>query len=178
MKILFGIVVFLGIVSGGFLIYMKMKTPVSAPAQKNVSTATSQQNAANQTKTVQADSVAQQNPKTQAAPNASATAKTASQILALDDQAKIDWQACGNKTMPAGKTLFWKVLISEAIPQGGTYAKATLLGLKDFPLHITIKAENQDAVRIKERLTVGKETVLRGTCIGTVADGSVSFEAY
>ena len=179
MKILFSVVIFLGVISGGFLIYMKIKTPASVlPTQKNVSLATTSQQGGNtdQLKAVQANSIVQQDPVTQVAANSPAS-PAVDNLTLIDDQAKIDWQACNKKTIAAGKVLYWQVTISEAIPQGGTYAKGTMLGLPAFPVRITIKAGAQDAAKIKSKLVVGKG-VVRGTCIGTAQDGSVSFEAY
>ncbi len=166
-KIFLGVVIFLGLVSGVFLLFSKKKTVVAPTVQKNV--ASQPEAPVNHLNTVQAsDVVAQQN------------ATDASNADIANSQMKVDWQSCSKTTMSTRQSLYWRFKIVETIPQGGTYAKATVLGLQAFPVNIAVRAASPDAPMIKNRINagVGNTISLRGSCFGVSADGSVNFEAY
>jgi hypothetical protein len=96
----------------------------------------------------------------------------------LQANIRSQWQKCKAKTMAAGTTLLWNVQISEAIPQGGGYAKGALDNDPSFLVHVTIKAGAQFTDKIKALLVVGKMANLRGTCTDVASDGSVVLEAF
>ncbi len=176
LKVVLGVLIFLGLLSGAFLLFSKKKTPIAQPTQKSatattaktVATATTQPETVNHLSPVQAaDVAAQQN-----------AAASATNDLA-NSQMRADWQACSKGNSLAGKVLYWRFSISETIPTGGTYAKGAVLGQPVFPVHITVRPASPDAASIKSRLVVSNNLVgLRGVCNGIASDGSVNFDAF
>jgi len=176
-KIILGVIIFLGLASGAFLLLAKKKTSTTEPNQKTaaVTPAPNQSETVNHLEVVQPPASAVGQPSSVVAAPSAQTAKN----QAVNDQMKIDWQLCNRRAIQVSKELYWRFTISETIPPGGTYAKGAVLGQPAFPVHITIRAASPDNAAIKGRLVVGNNLVgLRGTCTGISSDGSVNFEAY
>lgn len=153
-KILAGLIVFLGVISGIFLLTAKRKTP-SPVAPKTV----------------------QQNRP--AAPVAKKAAPKNDQ--AAQERKKLavsDWQKCKEKTLASDSGLIWGIQISEGIPVGGTYAKGVLNNDGNFPVRVIIKSDSPNAEKIKSLLVVGKMPLLRGNCTDVAPDGAVVFQAF
>jgi hypothetical protein len=174
LKIFLGIVIFLGLISGVFLMFAKKNT-TPAVVNKTIQ-ATAQVKSLNPSATVPKalppkDSTIQK-PE---APKAD-TSKTAIKELKTVTQGQ--WIKCKDKTADTKKALMWNVQITEAIPPKGTYAKGNLDGSADFPVHVIIKSDSTLASKIKGMLVVGKSAFLRGTCTDVAADGSVVLQVY
>ncbi len=175
-KILLSVVVFLGLISGVFLFFGKKKTAVTAPVQNASVNKPVGAQVAGGLPAVSSPSTSKVQEQKAPILKKKAVSTQISQTAA--ERMKNDWQACKNKTMEAGKALFWNLAILEEIPQGGTYAKGNIVGQKDFSVRITIKAGVADVEKIKSRIVLNKNSFLRGTCIGLAPDGAVAFETY
>ena len=109
-KIVLGFVIFLGVVSGAFLLFAKKKPAPVAVAPKTIqaSAEVKSLNPAvsnpNQNKTIE--------PKK--APIAQETSEERKKLV------RSQWEQCKNKTMTPSTNLFWSVQITEGIPTGGT----------------------------------------------------------
>jgi hypothetical protein len=88
------------------------------------------------------------------------------------------WNQCKSKTMAVSQNLFWKVVITEGIPLGGTYAKGSLEGNSQQPVRVIIKSDSQLLDKIKTMLAPGKTAFLRGNCTGLTDDGAVILQAF
>lgn len=155
LKILAGIIIFLGILSGIFLLTAKKKTST---------------NLINQTR--------QKNEQTSAVPQKVATNSAAQSGEEKKKLATNQWQQCAQKKLNAETKLFWSVQIIEGIPEGGTYAKGVLSKNVALPVHITIKGGSANVDKIKQLLVVGKIPTLRGSCVDVTTDGAVVLEAF
>lgn len=181
-KIVLGIVVFLGILSGAFLLFAKKKPTATTTAVKTVQASaqvksltpstTSQDTAAQTT----ANQTAQTGlPQQVATPQAVAPQATVANRKALIAS---QWKQCKDKTIAANTNLFWNVQITEGIPTGGTYAKGNLDNNTAFSVNVIIKKDSQIADKIKAMLVVGKMAFLRGNCTDVAKDGSVVLQAF
>lgn len=167
LKIFVWVVAILGLLSLIFLMTSKKKPTVTTarPSQKT------------------ATKVANPQP-VQAAPKVEAQvpAQTSAQAQAAADARKKlirdQWTLCKAKTLASNTNLFWNIQISEAIPQGGTYAKGNLDNDPAYPVHVIIKSDAQNPDQIKARLAVGKVAFVRGTCTDVATDGSVVLQAF
>lgn len=155
-KIFVGVVVFLGIISGIFLLTAKKKTAAVEPS-----------------KTAQSKMQATPTPK-KVAP-AKPKAQDAQERRNL---AAFQWQQCKDKTSPAQANLIWDVQIIEGIPEGGTYAKGMLNNDATLPVRVIVKPDSQNVEKIKSLLIVGKIQLLRGNCADVAPDGAVVFQAF
>lgn len=108
--------------------------------------------------------------------------KTVSTSSAKKAKSKVDvsqqWQQCKNKTLDQSRILFWNIQITEAIPQGGTYAKGYLNGDQNFLVDVIIKADSQIKEKINKLLVVGNKAMIRGNCVNVAADGAVVLQAF
>jgi len=185
-KIFVGVMVFLGLLSGAFLLFAKKKTATSATAQNSTTDqkANSKTNAVPMAGGLGANNIEQgavENKKLPAKKKATpAETGASSGTQTMAEKMKSDWQLCNQGKMPAGKELVWELAISEGIPAGGTYAKGIIKDQAMMPVRIMLKAglSSTDAEKIKVRLTAGKSTILRGACLATAPDGSASFETF
>ncbi len=172
LKIFIGVVIFLGIVSGGYLLFVKNKK-VEPVAPKTIQ-------ASAQVKPM-TPLPAQQNssalPTLKKKPSVS-TGGAKSNIENSKPSAGLQWTECKAKTFSKTTQLLWKVQITEGIPVGGTYAKGNLEGDVAFPVQVTIKTDSLIVDKIKTMLVVGKTAFLRGTCIDVATDGSVVLQAF
>lgn len=164
LKIFVGVVVFLGILSGIFLLTAKKK-PTAKPVSK---TQTSAQTTAPKTVDAQQGSPAAGGVK----------AEKSSGSQTVSEVSKSQWTECKNKTMATDKNLFWGVQIFEAIPAGGTYAKGNLNDNPEFPVRVIIKSDSANQEKIKGSLVVGKKAFLRGNCTAVADDGAVVLQAF
>lgn len=167
-KIFVGVVVFLGVVSGIFLLTAKKK-PTTTQV-KNAPVAQTQKPAVQTPKT----------PAVQTPVPAKTEKPVASQesIQARKALVRSQWNDCKAKTIPTETKLLWSVQITEGIPVGGTYAKGNLDGDTAFPVRVIIKSDSEIAEKIKLMLIVGKTAFLRGTCTDSATDGSVILQAF
>ena len=190
-KIALGVIIFLAILSGAFLLFAKKSNTANtansavqkkvAPAVKNSTvapvggsgavkklesspTSTSTQSGLPQTSTQSAASISSSSP----------SKSPVSPKLSVNSQ----WSQCKAKTLAANTDLFWSVKVTEAIPLKGTYAKGNLIGDVKMPVHIIVRSDSKIADKIKAMLVVGKTAFLRGTCSEVAADGSVVFQAF
>ena len=161
-KIVMGVVVFLGILSGAFLLFAKKKTVAPVVAPKTVQ-ATAQ---------VKSPSSPQQN-KT-AVPKEVSPEKIAERKALLRTQ----WTQCKDRTITANASLLWNVQITEGIPAGGTYAKGNLDNDSNFPVRVIVRPDSQNIEKIKALLVVGKMAILKGTCTEVATDGAVVLQAF
>jgi len=175
LKIIMGVVIFLGILSGAFLLFAKKSTaPVATPKTIQASAPVN-----SLTPLPTQDTAAKSKTDTALPPVTTPAAKTP--IAKTVDKKTIvqsQWTKCANKTAAVATNLMWSVQITEAIPAGGTYAKGNLYGDIAFPVHITIKPDSAIAAKIKAMLVVGKTAFLRGTCGEVAIDGSVVLQAF
>lgn len=180
LKIVLGFVIFLGILSGAFLLFAKKKeaplaTPKVVTASAPVNSLTplpAQQNKTTGEKT---------NPTVQSGlPPVAVPAAKAPAVKTVDKKTIVQsqWTKCKNKTLPTSTNLFWNVQITEGIPINGTYAKGNLYNDVSFPVHVIVKADSAITDKIKAMLVVGKAAFLRGTCTDVAADGSVVLQAF
>jgi len=167
-KIVLGFVIFLGVVSGAFLLFAKKKPAPVAVAPKTIqaSAEVKSLNPAvsnpNQNKTIE--------PKK--APIAQETSEERKKLV------RSQWEQCKNKTMTPSTNLFWSVQITEGIPTGGTYAKGNLDNDTAYPVRVIVKSDSQIADKIKTMLVVGKKAFLRGTCTEVAPDGSIVLQSF
>lgn len=162
-KIFVGSVIFLGILSGIFLLTAKKKT-VIAPVKKS--------------STAQIQKPVVETPKTQVPAKTVKPAATQESIQARKALVASQWTQCKDKKMPMETKLLWTVQVTEEIPVNGTYAKGNLDGDVAHPVHVIIKSDSQIVEKIKTMLVVDKTAFLRGTCTDIATDGSVVLEAF
>ena len=182
MKILISIAIVLALISGAFLLFgkkaatpaapsvvqgsgdVKSLTPLPVTSTNNTATQTLPQTGGLQTSTPSAGS-------TTKTPIAKKTVQRLSPTIA-------QWNKCKIKALPQTTKLFWKLQIIEAIPAGGTYAKAYLNSNANQPVHIVLKPGNPTNDNIKSTLVIGKNPVLRGNCTDVATDGSVVIQVF
>ncbi|KKQ52009.1 MAG: hypothetical protein US70_C0012G0017 [Parcubacteria group bacterium GW2011_GWD2_38_11] len=164
-KIVLGVVIFLGVVSGVFLLFAKKK-PATVAAPKTIAASAE---------------VKPLKPVASTQNNAVAPKKTTTPQVTSEQRKKAirsQWEQCKGKTMAGGTNLFWTVKILEGIPVGGTYAKGNLDGDVAYPVRVIIKSDSQIIDKIKAMLVVEKSAFLRGTCTEVGPDGSVVLQAF
>lgn len=180
LKIFLGVMVFLAMISGIFLIFSKKKTAANAVPHN---AANSQQDSGQHAATKQlGENVNPTGKTTQPLKNLdqqkNITSLSSSSSQAEQDRMMIQWRACSQKAIKSNVTLYWSMNIVEAIPTNGTYARGSLNGRKGLPVKITIKSSASEAEKIRARILPGKDVILRGNCMGTTPEGLVTFEAY
>ncbi|KKP97390.1 MAG: hypothetical protein UR99_C0013G0002 [Candidatus Moranbacteria bacterium GW2011_GWD2_36_12] len=171
-KIFVGVVVFLGILSGVFLLVAKNKNQAATVSQTQI-----------QKKAIPApknSTVVPDLNKPTSLPETSASKAKEPEKSVQDRKALVraQWTQCKAKSLPANTSLFWNIQISEGIPTGGTYAKGSLDGDNSLPVNVIIKPDSKMVEKIKSMLVVGKKAILRGTCTDVAADGSVVLQAF
>lgn len=172
-KIFVGVVVFLGILSGVFLLFAKNKNQTSSGAQ----------NIQVQKKPVPVpknSTVVPDLNKTTSLPE-STPLKTKEPEKKVSDRKVViraEWTKCKAKTLSAETKLLWNVQITEEIPAGGTYAKGNLDNDTSFPVRVIIKPGIQTVEKVKSMLVLGKMAFLRGTCTDVAPDGSVVLQVF
>ena len=172
LKIFVGIVILLGIVSGGFLLFVKNKkaatpaTPKTIQASATVKSLTPLPSQQNEKVAIPKKKSAATTNDTQAG---TATPKTS---------AVSQWNECRAKTFPTTSEFLWSIQVIEAIPASGTYAKGNLNGDVKMPVHVIIKSDSKIVDKIKAMLIVGKRSLIRGNCTDVASDGSVLVQAF
>jgi hypothetical protein len=163
LKIFIGVVVFLGILSGVFLLTAK-KRP-----QTNVNTKLSQ-------------TIKQPAPSNVAPPKTSTPAQVPTPPANPQERKTLirsQWSQCKDKTLPAGTILTWNVKITEGLSADGTtFAKGNLDNDPAFPVNVTVKPESQNIEKIKPVLVAGKTAFLQASCVGIATDGSALIQAF
>jgi hypothetical protein len=159
-KIIAGIMIFLGVISLIFLLTAKNKTQ-NIVKSKTVPLATAQVNR----------DMASTQPSAKTAPSQA-------DVQAKKALAQNQWQQCKDKTLLQKAVLFWNIKVFEGIPAGGTYAKGTLNSDPAFPVRVTIKTDGQFADKINALLVPGKNAALRGTCVDVATDGAVILQTF
>lgn len=174
LKIFVGVVVFLGILSGAFVLFANKKKPQTTDKVKISQT---------QNKTASPVQKVSEAPVATSTPNTNTNANTEAQTSQDNIQKRktlirLQWTQCKEKTLPASTNLFWNVQIIEGIPAGGTYAKGSLDNDPAYPVRVIIKSDSQDIEKIKGKLIVGKVAFLKGACADVALDGSVILQAF
>lgn len=171
LKIFVGVVVFLGVLSGAFVLFAKKKPQTTDKVRISQT----------QNKTTNPVQKAFETPVATTAPNANTNPEaqaTQDNIQKRKTLIRSQWTQCKERIFPADTNLFWNVQIIEGIPVGGTYAKGNLDNDSAYPVRVIIKTDSQDIEKIKEKIIVGKTAFLKGTCTDVAPDGAVILQAF